>query len=175
MVARVMMVTAIQPFVSNRSATENQTATMPCTSNRPRTGRPKISSAKDVSASRATPNNTETGSVTGRKAHDVNMPNTMPSPPVRGTGIVCRERGLGWSSILRTLLLINHQIKVKVTVNAINGAITGEKAGSAIMLLNYSCREYHAAISTSMRISCTRETRETVSSSRKLSATHTIL
>jgi hypothetical protein len=98
------------------------------------TGRVRTSSAKDTAASRLTPIHTGKGSAVGRSAQEINIPSSIPSPPVRVIGVVWREREFGRSSILRVLPLISHQIRLNVTINTSNGAVMRGKERLEIML-----------------------------------------
>jgi hypothetical protein len=99
----------------------------------------KISSARDTAINTQTASQTWMGSTAGSSTHEVSIPSIRPTPPVRGTGVVWRERELGRSTILRVVLLTNHQIEASVATNEINGVAARGNERLAIMTLNYTC------------------------------------
>ena len=137
--ANATMIMNIHPCAGKMRVAESHDAMIACANIRCQTGNVKISSMRDTAANTQTASQIGVVSKAGSRAHEVSIPSTKPTPPVRGTGVVWRERELGRSTILRVLLLISHQTEVRVATNEISGVAARGNERLAIMTLNYTC------------------------------------
>ena len=138
--ANATMIMNTHPCVGKRSVVDSHTAMITCVNIRCQTGSVKISSARDTATNTQTASQTWVVRTVGSRAHEVSIPSIRPTPPVRETGVVWRERELGRSTILRVLLLISHQIEARVAINEISGVAARGNGRLMIMTLNYTCQ-----------------------------------
>ena len=134
------IIMSIHPCVGKRRVADSHTAMITCVNMRCQTGSVKISSARDTATNTQTASQIWVVRTVGSRAHEVSIPSIRPTPPVRGTGVVWRERELGRSTILRVLLLINHRTEARVAINEISGVAARGNGRLAIMTLNYTCQ-----------------------------------
>ena len=133
------MIMNIHPCAGKRSVVDSHAAMITCVNILCQTSSVKISSARDTATNTQTASQIGVVSTAGSRAHEVSIPSTKPTPPVRGTGVVWRERELGRSTILRVLVLISHQTEARVATNEIRGVEARGNGRLAIMTLNYTC------------------------------------
>ena len=132
------MIMSSHPCVGKRSVADSHAAMITCVNIRCQTGSVKISSARDTATSTQTASQIGVISTAGSSAHEVSIPSIRPTPPVRETGMVWRERELGRSTTLKVLLLISHQIEARVATNESAGVAARGKGKLAIITLNYT-------------------------------------
>ena len=137
--ANATMIMNIHPCAGKRSVADSHDAIITCVNILFQTGSVKISSARDTATSTQTATQIWVVSTAGSRAHEVSIPSIRPTPPVRGTGAVWRERELGRSMILRVLLLISHQIEARVATNEIRAVVARGNGRLAIMTPDYTC------------------------------------